>query len=938
MSSKDNLIELEGMEFKCFNLIEYSSLIQLLKLLAKKYKNFEEKLGLLDARMIEKDKRISELEIMLKGTSQSKDENFASKGDSKSETKKNNAKATKEKEKPKMNSNDNDYLDRNNITADKKMEKDKSMDNEDNREKKMEKDKSMDNEDDKEKKMEKDKSMDNEDDKEKKYKDGIRNNSENGELLKQKNEDSQNNLSKSESIINKSLSNEEKDKSINDADEIYNNNMIGSSGRNDRDNLSDNESKILISGKATTTDINRKEEKESEVHNIDESKRRNNNEADIIEYRETIAKILKKLKIHDKQINELSIKSSEHSYINKNIKKNQNDIEDINKRLNSFKNAIDEINQKFLDFNEDFEKIKVKVQDFNVYDLVQGTEGDGGNLDAAKLLVMNLENKIFKKFGIYDERNKKNDKDLFKMQEDVRNALAIVDGMKMTTKRNTESLNELSENYNNTASNYENLINEIQRKIEQLTNKINLGPDFTGMKKDFDKKLKDLEEKINSKIDLFLNKEPGEEANGPTLKSEDLVMLKDLRRRIGELESFVSETFTRINADDMKKRINTLETEMPQKASKYEVTELSEKLKNLDEYVKDLNFKVDSLQQFTEKVRLDLAQIIKKIEFLSGEYSKLAFNKSGKNTDEGRIAIDITKFIDLNAFNENKKDINNKFEKVRLGFEDLSREIEEILSKLSHTPTDKDFSQFQSIIKNLLDDLKINCNKKFADKFETAKSIKFLEAQIKTIHETYNKRNEAGDNWLLAKKPINNYVCASCEANIRGELDKRTEFVPWNRYPIRDDKAYRLGHGFSRMLQMVNEDIIKSAGEKGYSSDEDKKLNLKGNNGEKTYSVNASVKLPKVNKRKPTVPSTLQAATEPNSPSSPYNDVDNGENNNSNKPQIMRVYRKNKGGPTPSPSKNSEILTQRNNEYLINEKNMPNNEDLPSINNNENEN
>ena len=50
------------------------------------------------------------------------------------------------------------------------------------------------------------------------------------------------------------------------------------------------------------------------------------------------------------------------------------------------------------------------------------------------------------------------------MQEDVRNALAIVDGMKMTTKRNTESLNELSENYNNTASNYENLINEIQRK------------------------------------------------------------------------------------------------------------------------------------------------------------------------------------------------------------------------------------------------------------------------------------------------------------------------------------------------------------------------------------------------------------------------------------------------------------------------------------------
>ena len=234
--------------------------------------------------------------------------------------------------------------------------------------------------------------------------------------------------------------------------------------------------------------------------------------------------------------------------------------------------------------------------------------------------------------------------------------------------------------------------------------------------------------------------------------------------------------------------------------------------------------------------------------------------------------------------------------------------------------------------------IKINCNKKYADKYDTAKSIKFLETQIKTIHESINKRNEVGDNWLLAKKPINNYVCASCEASIRGELDKRTEYVAWNRYPQREDKAYRLGHGFSRMLQMVNEDIIKNAGEKGYSSDEDKKLNIKNTNIEKTYSVNASVKLPKVTKRKPGVSSAFAASTEPNVPSSPYDEADNGDTIiNANKPQIVRVIRKNKGGPTQSPSKNSEIITNRSNEYSINEKNIPSNEDLPPVNNNENE-
>ena len=931
MSSKENVIELEGIEFKCFSLIEYSSLIELLKLLAKKYKNLEEKMGILDSRMIEKDKRISELEIMLKGVSQSKDDKFPSIVNEPPKT------PPKTEEKEKSIINDDDFLD------------DNKNDEDSNKNKEPEKD-------------DNDENMDN--------------------VSEPKKEESQADLNKTESNINKSAIDENKEK---DNNENENENKEDENKDDDKDKEKDDnkdnekdkeedkketeekeeekvekveekvEKKEIIEIKEkekekeikvpTPKETTKEEKKQTDTatDNINEIQRRNN-EQEILENREIISKILKKLKAHDKQINELAIKTNEHAIMNKNIKKNKNDIEDLSKKINQLKESIGDINGKLLAFNEEFDKVKVKVQDFNVYDLFKGGSGEG-NLDAAKVLVMNLENKIFKKFGLYDERNKKMDKDFYKMQEDVKNALAIVDGMKTTTKRNTDSINELNENFNTTKSNHENSINDIQRKIEQLTNKINAGPDFSQIRKEFDKKLKDLEERLNSKIDLFLNKETTEETpNGPTLKVEDLAMMKDLRRRIGELEKFVSNTFDRINADDMKNRISVLENEMPKRASKYEVNELKEKMKNLDEFVKDLNFKVDSLQQFTEKVRLDLAQIIKKIEFLSGEYSKLAFNKMGKSSDEGKGVVDMSKFIDFNVFNDNKKDVNSKFEKVRLGFEDLSREIEEILSKLAHTPTDKDFSQFQTIIKNIIEDLKINCNKKYADKYETAKSIKFLETQIKTIHEGINKRNEVGDNWLLAKKPINNYVCASCEASIRGELDKRTEYVAWNRYPQREDKAYRLGHGFSRMLQMVNEDIIKSAGEKGYSSDEDKKLNIKnsGVNIEKTYSVNASVKLPKVTKRKPAISSAAPLQTDPNISSSPYDEAENTDNNNNNnnnmnKPQIVRVFRKNKGGSNVSPNKNSEVITHRSNEYSINEKNMPSNEDLPPINSNEND-
>ena len=897
MSSKENIIELEGIEFKCFSLIEYSSLCQLLKLLAKKYKDLEKKMGILDGRMIEKDKRISELEIMLKGASQSKDDQFPSVSKDTSGDQGGKKKGKKEE---------------------KKAIKDDFLDDDYNNEKDTDTDKNKGKKDDKTKKEKE---------------------SENGEDLK---DESQKALSKAESDLNKSL-NEEKEKDDNDFDNKKDNEEDNKEDEDDgkeyeNGGKKDQEDKVITQGNKTViTDISKRgtdAENQNDLLNTEGNKRRN---AEIVEQKELINKIMKKLKAHDKQINDLIVKSNEHAIMNKNIKKNKNDIEDINKKLAAMKASIDEINEKLLKFNEEFENVKVKVQDFNVYDLFKGNGEDGGSLDAAKILIMNLENKVFKKFGIYDERNKKNDKDLFKIQEDVKNALALVDGMKTNTKRNTDSINELNENYNKTTENYGNLIKDLQNQLDLISAKINTqtAPDFSEIKNDFDKKLKNLEEKLNSKIDLFLNREPVEKesSNGPEIRVEDLALLKELRRRIGELEKFVSNGFDRINADDMKNRITVLETELPKKASKYELNELKEKVKSLDDFAKDLNFKVDSLQQFTEKVRLDLTQIIKKIEFLSGEYSKLAFKNLSKNNDEGKGPIvDMSKFLDINSFNENKKDVNNKFEKVRLGFEDLSREIEEILSKLAHTPTDKDFSQFQNIVKNMLDEFKINCNKKYADKFDTAKSIKFLETQIRTIQESFNRRSEGGDNWLLAKKPINNYVCASCEANIRGELDKRTEYIPWNKYPIREDKAYRLGHGFSRMLQMVNEDIIRNAGEKGYSSDEDKKSNPKNT------TINASVKLPKVNKKKP-VAGGLATVTEPSLPGSFNNDVENGDNNNNNlnQPQIVRVVRKYKGySPSNTYNINREAIMHKSNEYSVVEKNMPTNEVLPPTNNNEN--
>jgi DNA repair exonuclease SbcCD ATPase subunit len=884
MASKKNVIEFEGIEFKCFSLIEYSSLIELLKLLAKKYKSVDDKISILDQRMIEKDKRISELEIMLKGVSQSTDNKFPSVIDKE-------LGKPKEKEKEKIKAKGTlKYMEIQNVTEEKDFE------NENN-------------------------------------KLGDRNEENQNQNLN-KETDSNLNISQSDSQLK-----EKNEENINDKkEENIDNNQTKEEQEHEPENITENNQiipnqiptmNVGLNNNGFNSDFQRNSIFSPDVHDLIE---KNSGEKN----KELFNKILKRLKAHDKQINDLLLRNNEFIVINKNIKVNKNEVEELEKQIKNLKNNISDINRKMQGYNEDLDKIKVKVTDFDVYDLFKGGEGDV-DLDAAKILIKTLENKVMKKFEIYDERNKVNDKNLFKMHEDVTNALAIVDGMKSKTDKNAENLEELNQNYQKKMSELDNTVEELQRQLEVISSKLSSKPDLTHFKKDFEKKLKDLEEKLNSKLDLFLNNSQptnnDTNDNSSVSKNEILSLIKELRKRLGDLEKFSATNFEKIHADDIKKRLTKLESEMNKRAGKYELQELNEKFRSLEEFTKDLNFKEDGLQQFTEKVRLDLAQIIKKIEFLSGEYSKLAFNKSGEN-DEGLNNVDMSEFLDLKTYNDNKKDINNKFEKVRLGFEDLSREIDEILSKLAHTPTDKDFSEFQNILKNMIDELKISSNKRYADKIETSKSIKFIETQIKALHDAYLRKNEAGDNWLLAKKPINNYVCASCEANIKGELDKRTEFVPWNRYPQRDDKAYRIGHGFSRMLQMVNEDIIKNAGEKGgYSSDEDnKKINMKTNNnisqiGDKNLQVNTSVKLPKVSRKKPLLGGT--AVTEPNTNTnaiSPYDDVD-ADNNDTNKVQIMRVVRKNKIQSESSNRDNSAFAMKSKNNDISN-----------NINNNENEN
>ena len=655
-------------------------------------------------------------------------------------------------------------------------------------------------------------------------------------------------------------------------------NKININGNQSSNNGKDNE---LISNKISTLDNKLENNNNNNIFQVD-----NNNTSELA------SRTFKKVVILEKKVSELITKAGEHTILIKNIQNNRQAINENNKNIKN-------INESIKKLKNEIEKIKEKLQDFNIFDMFKDS-GDG-NIDMAKGMVMALESKMKKRMDLLDEKYKVVSNDNFKNKGDLQNLSGIVDNSKILIDKNSKKIEEIINNEkdkdikNNEQKEKDNT--EFNNKFEDIIKNIK------NIEINTNNKLKELEEKIKNDL---------KNTNIGTIKpekrkksdSEFSSNIKEITEKLIELEKNVKYIFKKFNIDEINNNLSVLQKEVSKKGNQGAIDDISDRLYILDELMKDINSKCDSFTLLSQKNSEENSLLLKKIESVTSQIHRMSLNVS-KGPKEEKSIIDFTKYIDINTFDDNKKEINRKFDKIRISFEDILRNIEEILNRLTHTPTDKDFAQFQGVIKNMLDELKISCNKKYSDKYETIKNIKFLETQIKSINDQYVKKAEGQDNWLLAKKPMSNYLCASCEGVIRGELDKRCDYIPWNKYPNREEKYTRMGHGFSHMLQLVNDDIRKNVdnkekskekekeknNEKEYNSDEDKKK-ISAN---KSLLINTSVnvKLPKVRQRPRNYNNLnlLDDAVLDKLGGSPYDGVDKNQSvlENNNGPQIIKI-------------------------------------------------
>ena len=170
--------------------------------------------------------------------------------------------------------------------------------------------------------------------------------------------------------------------------------------------------------------------------------------------------------------------------------------------------------------------------------------------------------------------------------------------------------------------------------------------------------------------------------------------------------------------------------------------------------------------------------------------------------------LDPKKVVTTDSYEEFKSNINKTINNFHKEFQEMKTEILDKNSKfLGSQASLKDLKNLEDDLLLKMDELYTSVNDKFAEKNLIIRNNKILELKMKHIVENY-KKNDKSDTWLLSKIPIG-HLCASCESYLGDIKDTaNTKYVPWNKYPTKDsaDKLYRVGAGYSRMLQMISPD------------------------------------------------------------------------------------------------------------------------------------
>ena len=479
---------------------------------------------------------------------------------------------------------------------------------------------------------------------------------------------------------------------------------------------------------------------------------------------------------------------------------NQSDFKLIDIKMN-------EIMEKFSEYDKKMEDCTVKCASIDILNMLKDS-GDG-TVDAAKVLFKSLEDKCFKKFDLIDARYKQEALDLLKIKKTVDNFVPKLDKIN----REIIHIKENEEQHK------EDLINNKKEIYEQNDKNIKL---LEEKNDDILKKMSELKEKsdkdINQKINEIEKKMEligkGEDGASSLFKlglvgnnkvdEEKLQVLdkkiNDVRKKANDLENSFKILLNE-ETEVLKNDVKELKFKIDKKIAKEDLKELYNlHLSDLDE-INDLKDQLGLTNEEQKKIAKDLQIVGSRVENINGNL--ILLQNSQISGGRGPI-IDVTKYIDQQRLTDTLRPILKELEKIYKEIQSLEREINEVENNIKVYEKKERITKLEEEIYTKINELKVYCNRKFPDKIDINKTIKAIEVQIKDFA---GKKTE-GDSWLMAKQPLKCFNCASCEANIKNSSPVQ-EYIPWNKYP-QGERIYRMGQGFSHMLQMMTSEFVKT--------------------------------------------------------------------------------------------------------------------------------
>ena len=164
-------------------------------------------------------------------------------------------------------------------------------------------------------------------------------------------------------------------------------------------------------------------------------------------------------------------------------------------------------------------------------------------------------------------------------------------------------------------------------------------------------------------------------------------------------------------------------------------------------------------------------------------------------------------FTTKNEFEKYKTKTDEEINKIWEKISNLNKLYEEIFNKIKDNCTLNDLDAMKNVILEKTKELFLTMKNKDIDNT----SLQTLQKNFKKLLKLLADKEEK-ENWLLAKKPIGNYSCASCENYLGNLKDDTDKHIHWKKLPIKikdkesNDNIYKIGNGYSRLLRMINFD------------------------------------------------------------------------------------------------------------------------------------